>query len=867
VNAADLPSPDRRVTDRLLFTGDGRIIDFFDRTFTRTNTPEERVRQNYARTLHYQYDYPKEVMVLGAPINVGSDLKFADIVVYQDEAAARRKDQGRIRFIVETKAPDEKTGYGQLVSYISASSAQGGVWVNDKVPPKYYRQVDGELELWPGIPRESETWDSIGNQTKTALRPPHNLVATFRRCHNALYKQGIDSEDIAMDMVRIILAKYRDESNEGDIPDFRVSPLELQSSAGRQRVANRVRKLFVQVRDDHLGVFDEHETITAGSREIAIVVSELQDFRFVTSEDSKEVYDVVGAAYEVYIGSHLKGDRGQYFTHRLIVGLLVRLVNPAEDDKIFDPAMGSGGFLIRSMRHITSQIVASNRSPAAKANAIRSIHKRLYGIDTSPKLVKVAKTNMILASDGHSGLIRGDSLEPLDKLPESFLRVIGPELPRVILTNPPFGATAEHKITPDHDPDLIAQFDVAHIWKYQGKLYRPTNVPITEGVPPEYLFVERCVKWVRPGGKIGIVVPRGLLDNERALSVRTLILRETQVLAVVNCHDDTFKPYTDAKAALLVLQRNMPNERLEVDHAIFMAISQGIGHDAVGAPLYKTDAKGDVILRNGEPILDEDTDEIYNAWELIGQGKPSPSEYCFTIARSQITANPNLNLNPVRYLPRYAQSLRQVLELGERPGWEIERLGQIADVFGGGRLKRPYADKGITSGSNILRFFTGNAITQTRGENVKYLDLAKAKTDQLRMIRQMYLHRGMILITRSGTIGRVVYATKYHDGAVGTEDVIRVVIDDEALRGYVYQFLLSRLGQDQLSANVYGAIIDHIEPGHVKNVQIPIPTDRQLLEQVGRPVLHSIKLREQAQKELDDSMAILIDKIGAPLDE
>jgi type I restriction enzyme M protein len=168
---------------------------------------------------------------------------------------------------------------------------------------------------------------------------------------------------------------------------------------------------------------------------------------------------------------------------------------------------------------------------------------------------------------------------------------------------------------------------------------------------------------------------------------------------------------------------------------------------------------------------------------------------------------------------------------------------------------------------NILPFFTGTAITQTRGENVKYLDLAKAKTDQLRLISQMYLHRGMILITRSGTIGRVVYATKYHDGAIGTEDVIRIVIADEALRGYVYQFLLSRLGQDQLSANVYGAIIGHIEPGHVKNIQIPIPTDRRLLEQVGRPVLHSMELREQAQEELDDSMAILVDRIGMPLDE
>ncbi len=80
------------------------------------------------------------------------------------------------------------------------------------------------------------------------------------------------------------------------------------------------------------------------------------------------------------------------------------------------------------------------------------------------------------------------------------------------------------------------------------------------------------------------------------------------------------------------------------------------------------------------------------------------------------------------------------------------------------------------------------------------------------MIDKLYMRRGMILITDSGTVGRVIYATNYHDGAVGTNNLIRVVIEDEALRGYVFQFLLSPMGQHQLKANIYGAIVDHIEP-------------------------------------------------------
>ena len=406
--------------------------------------------------------------------------------------------------------------------------------------------------MQPNLPHLNEDWDAIGKHKKQQLRTPHNLVETFKRCHNALYKVGINSEDLAMDMVRIILAKYRDELGDGDTCEFRCTALELQSAEGRKRVADRVRKLFVDVRDANRDVFDEYERITAGDREIATVVAELQDFRFVPDEDPAEVYDVVGAAYEVYVGSYLKGDRGQYFTHRLIVNLLVRLVDPDERDVIFDPAMGSGGFLISAMRHVTQKIMRSSRQSRAKRAAVASFHSRIFGIDKSPKLVKVARTNMILASDGHAGLVKGDTLDPPERLPQDFLRRAGIGVASVILTNPPFGATVEHKIT---DPDILSQFDLGKAWKRIDGTYKATDVLTGEGAPPEYLFVERCIKWVRPGGKIGIVIPRGILDNDKALPVRTLIFRETRVLAVINCHDDTFKPHTDAKAALLVLEK------------------------------------------------------------------------------------------------------------------------------------------------------------------------------------------------------------------------------------------------------------------------------------------------------------------------
>lgn len=849
-------------TDKLRLTADGRVVDFLDPELTRPNTPEERVRQEYARKLHHEYGYPKEVMVFSAPINIGSETKFADIVIYESVAATQKKDQARIRIVVETKAPEVKKGVAQLTSYIFASSAEGGAWINETDAPKYFHRVSSRLSEWPNLPHANEDWESIGKHKKQQLRAPHNLVETFKRCHNALYKVGIDSEDLAMDMVRIILGKYRDELDEGDTCNFRCTALELQSEEGRRRVADRVRKLFEEVRDENRDVFEKHETITAGDREIATVVSELQDFRFVPDEESGEIYDVVGAAYEVYVGSHLKGDRGQYFTHRLIVQLLVRLVDPDERDVIFDPAMGSGGFLIAAMRLVTQKIMRSKRPQAAKRRAIQSFHTRIFGIDKSPKLVKVARTNMILASDGHAGIIHGDTLESPERLPRAFLQRTGPGVATVILTNPPFGATVEHKITADKEPEILSQFDLGKVWRpdEQGEL-QPTDALTGEGAPPEYLFVERCVKWVRPGGKVGIVVPRGLLDNDKALPVRTLILRETRVLAVVNCHDDTFKPHTDAKAALLVLEKKTSRQAREDDYSMFMAISQAIGHNGIGEPLFKTDAKGDEILVDGEPVLDQDCDDIFESWSLLAEGKKSKSDWYYSIKRKDI--NPQtLNLNPVRYLPRYSASRKKIMALGEREEWNVEHLGQIAEVFNGPRFRRPYADKGVTRGPTIVRYFTGNAVTQTRGENIKYLDLAKAKKVQLKMIDKLYLRRGMILITDSGTVGRVIYATAYHDGAVGTNNLIRVVVPDDALRGYIYQFLSSRLGQDQLKANIYGAIVDHLEPDDVKNVLVPIPKDENLIREIGLPVIKSIQLQEHAYAESESSRLLLAEEVG-----
>src|SRR6185312_608376 len=149
-------------TDGLRLTADGKIVDFLDPSVSRPNTPEERVRQEYARKLHYDYGYSTDVMAFNVAVSIGSETRFADIAIYHDIVAAKTRDQGRIRIVVETKAPDEKSGIGQLKSYVMASAAEGGVWINRTDAPRYFRRLKNGLAEWPNIPHAEEEWDSIG---------------------------------------------------------------------------------------------------------------------------------------------------------------------------------------------------------------------------------------------------------------------------------------------------------------------------------------------------------------------------------------------------------------------------------------------------------------------------------------------------------------------------------------------------------------------------------------------------------------------------------------------------------------------------------------------------------------------------------
>lgn len=831
----------------------GKIIDYIDNQTRRPNTPEERIRQKMTQILHCEFGYPVAHIGLERSIHIGREVKRADIVVYNSADACAANNQGEIYLIAEIKAPTVSDSDEQLTSYISASSAQGGFWTNGNKIDFYRKEAGtGQIITWLGIPKYEQAWDSIGKYKKSDLIVPVDLKLAFRRCHNAIYRSGIDSEDIALDMVRIILSKIEDEASAKEECDFHITPEEFADEGARDAACSRVRRLFEAVRDRYTDVFTPTEEITASNAQLAVVISQLQQYSFMDSP-----HDVIGTAYEIYVASHLKGERGQYFTNRLVVNMMVKMAAPTERDIILDPACGSGGFILAAMNYIFDNIDKSSRSANAKEVLKRNTVYRLFGVDISPKLVKIAKANMLLGKDGHGGIEHANSLDSVSNLSARFNELCGVGKPSIILTNPPFGSGHDLRIKED---SILSQYRNGHQWEVaeSGEILYSDKLNDRQGVAPELLFLEKCLAWVKEGGIIGIVMAKGQLDNREALAVRKTICRRAQILAVINLHEDTFEPFCGSKASVIFLrkQREVP-----ADYRIFMAISNKVGQTSRGEAIFKKDAEGSPVIRSGQHILDEDLSEIAESYQEFKNGTLTESEFRYTVAFSDLDSE-SLSLNPVRYLPQHNAALRKVITLGESDKFEIHRLGDIARVYNGPRFKRPYADFGVTSGPTIRKYFTGTALTQLNSDNVKYLDTAKANVQVKKQLDALTIYQGYILVSDSGTLGRVTYALSQHDGHVATNNLIRIVVDDIPLRGYLYEFLQSELGQSLMLKNAYGTNQEHLEPDIIADIPIPVPKDRAVIEEIGNTVIHSIAELERSIAFGNNAKSLLQNALG-----
>lgn len=299
-----------------------------------------------------------------------------------------------------------------------------------------------------------------------------------------------------------------------------------------------------------MGVFNEE--IRLSSAALAKVVEVLQVYNLSSSN-----IDVKGRAFQKVLNPAIRAGMGQYFTPLAIIQFMVNIAKPTYEESILDPFCGSGHFLSESFEYIRTNFdinTVKNLEEAMKQYA----SEKLNGIEKSDRMVRVAMTDMMLHGDGSTHILCSDSLldfRNYTDLQEDFFDLI--------LTNPPFGS-------------LLGQEAFMQLGSFE----------LIEGhksVPLEILGIERCLQFLRPGGKLGIVLPDGFLANKRTEYVREWIGEHAKVRAIISLPIETFTPFgANIKTSILFVRKWEIDEVKDENYKVFLAQVDNIGYDSSG---------------------------------------------------------------------------------------------------------------------------------------------------------------------------------------------------------------------------------------------------------------------------------------------
>lgn len=620
---------------KVIVIPEGKICDYVDGKF-RNDTPEEYVRQTIEKRLVNEHKYlPKQIRI-EYTLQLGSRKPRADIVIF--DKGCSEHIQENIKIIIECKkeaidARNAKDGVEQLKSYMSACpNCEWGMWTNGKQKEVYHKYVNdkGQIDFmdYNDIPSANGSLDDINRPKRASLKNAYgdNLLFTFKTCHNHIYvNDGLQKQPAFFELLKVIFCKIEDERNITKPLEFYATSEERSNIDGQLTVKKRISKIFERVKDKkkYKQIFDANDEIKLSPRSLAYIVSELQKYSLLNTN-----IDIKGKAYEEIVGANLRGDRGEFFTPRNVMKMVVEMINPGVDEKVLDSSCGTGGFLVNAMTHaiekLEKQFADELGLPRKEWNIddVNAFRDRIsdmaksnyFGFDINPDLVKATKMNMVMNNDGSGNILQCNSLLPPHEWTEDFRSTLAEALGidktsirnyktieffNVIVTNPPFGS----KI-PIKDKAILEQFELAHVWENNKKTNTWTMTDrLQASVPPEILFVERCTQFLVPGGRMGIVLPDNILGAPGLGYIREWLIKNHRIIASVDLHADTFQPKNGTQTSVLFLQKKtMAQKDAEeksgtmADYNIFMAMVEKIGHDKRGNPTFKRDKEGNEIL-------------------------------------------------------------------------------------------------------------------------------------------------------------------------------------------------------------------------------------------------------------------------------
>jgi type I restriction enzyme M protein len=653
---------------------EGKIFDYITGAPLK-DSDKEKVRQRIARAIIHEYGIAAEDMEPDFKVKVGGKNRKLDIAVFKPGTEHVADNMYRAVIVekepkVGTKGayrmrdPDEARKEFDVLEAAMAEveSCKYGLWTNGLEFFFFQKEItrfDTKFRPIGDWPMGDET---IGTREAASLArmrraDPVMLRTAFRRCHNYIHgNEGMPKDAAFWQFLYLIFCKMYDERRVGEHRDFWAGPYEPFDPAGQKEIRRRIQPLFEVVKKAYPALFKGNEEITLSDRALAFIVSELSRYDFARTD-----VDAKGAAYQEIVGTNLRGDRGQYFTPRGAIRLVIQMLAPKENERMLDLACGTGGFLVEVLNYVNKVFHAEKQVAVGDENTDEFISirdrlanyaaKNLFGADFDPFLVRAAQMNVMMAGNSLGHMYHMNSLEfPVGHLPG--VKPAYDEIPLgsidVIATNPPFGSDI-----PVTERTILEQYQLARRWERQGTDFVMTQ-NIKAAVSPEILFIERCIKWLKPGGRLGIVLPDGILGNPGDEYIRYWILRHCWVLASIDLPVESF--IVEANVNILTSLLFLKKKPLEViqaedlgrkkDYPVFMAVAEKVGFDRRGHTLYKRRPDGEEILvdvsheekvriggkmhsrilQRKERILDDDLPAIGKAYAEFRATHPEPSK-------------------------------------------------------------------------------------------------------------------------------------------------------------------------------------------------------------------------------------------------
>lgn len=581
-------------------------------------TPEETVRQLYICKLMREYDYPASRIQLETPIHFGREIKRADVVITD-------KDRVTVPYIiVELKKPKLIDGKEQLKSYCNATGAPIGVWTNGEQISCYNRKDPNFFEAISDIPKVNQKISDILNEKYTYddLRVRDKISKEKRSLRNLIQEMedevlasaGVDSFE---EIFKLIFAKLYDElicANDSN------AFLKFRNSGDTDfELKEKIQDLFDRAKMKWEGVFPEESKILLSPSHLSVCVSTLQDIKLFNNN-----LDVVDDAFEYLMSKAQKGEKGQYFTPRYVIDMCVKMMNPTVNDYIIDTACGSSGFTVHSIFKVWKDIRREKGLPEGEdftasertSDETDFVRDKVFAIDFDEKTVRVARTLNLIAGDGQTNVLHLNTLdysrwnevtkqEDWNDTYNTGFKKLRKRQPKgctdyskfefdLVMANPPFAGDIKEQT-------ILSHYELGknEKGKWQKKVGR------------DILFIERNINFLKPGGRMAIVLPQGRFNNSSDKNIREFIAERCRILAVVGLHGNVFKPHTGIKTSVLFVQK-WDDELCpkKDDYPIFFATMKKPSKDNSGDKIYVKDSNGEILLdRHNHFIVDHD---LYN---------------------------------------------------------------------------------------------------------------------------------------------------------------------------------------------------------------------------------------------------------------